>query len=109
MIEIQPELLVVLMFGLLIVFVILGYPLGFVLGGIGLIMGVITNGIAMTEIVYLRMFGAITTGIFLASRWISRLCFSLKPVVPITIAFLRRTAILKFWRVAAGVVKSITT
>jgi len=65
-IEIQAELLTVLMFGLLILFVLLGYPLGFVLGGIGLIMGVITNGWSMTEIVYLRMFGAITEYTFLA-------------------------------------------
>jgi tripartite ATP-independent transporter DctM subunit len=67
MIEISPELLTILMFGLLILFVILGYPLGFVLGGIGLIIGVLTNGWSMTQIVYLRMYGAITEYTFLAA------------------------------------------
>jgi len=66
MIELSPELLTLLMFGLLILFVVLGYPLGFVLGGIGLLMGFLTIGPPMAEIAYLRMYGAITTYTFLA-------------------------------------------
>jgi len=44
-----------------------GYPLGFVLGAIGLIIGFLTEGVPMFEIAYLRLYGAITTYTFLAA------------------------------------------
>lgn len=66
MIELSPEVLTVAMFGLLILFVMVGYPLGFVLGAIGLIIGFLTEGVPMFEITYLRLYGAITTYTFLA-------------------------------------------
>ena len=66
MIEMSPEVLTVAMFGLLIRFVLVGYPLGFVLGAIGLIIGFLTEGVPMFEITYLRLYGAITTYTFLA-------------------------------------------
>jgi TRAP-type mannitol/chloroaromatic compound transport system permease large subunit len=55
MIDFSPEQLTVLMFGLLIVLVLLGYPLAFVLGGIGLGVGFLMMGPSMSEIAYLRM------------------------------------------------------
>ena len=67
MIELSPEVLTVAMFGLLILFVMVGYPLGFVLGAIGLIIGFLTEGVPMFEITYLRLYGAITTYTFLAA------------------------------------------
>ena len=67
MIEMSPEVLTVTMFGLLIGFVLVGYPLGFVLGAIGLIIGFLTEGVPMFEITYLRLYGAITTYTFLAA------------------------------------------
>jgi len=67
MIEMSPEVLTVAMFGLLIGFVLVGYPLGFVLGAIGLIIGFLTEGVPMFEIAYLRLYGAITTYTFLAA------------------------------------------
>lgn len=66
MIDFSPQVLTALMFGLLIVFVLVGYPLGFVLGGIGLLIGFAANGPPMFEIAYLRLYGAITTYTFLA-------------------------------------------
>jgi tripartite ATP-independent transporter DctM subunit len=66
MIDFSPEQLTVLMFGLLIVLVLLGYPLAFVLGGIGLGVGFLMMGPSMSEIAYLRMYGAITEYTFLA-------------------------------------------
>ena len=67
MIELSPEVLTVVMFGLLIGFVLVGYPLGFVLGAIGLIIGFLMEGPPMLNIVYLRLYGAITTYTFLAA------------------------------------------
>jgi len=66
MIELGPELLTILMFGLMILLVMLGYPLAFVLGGVGLGMGWLMWGTPFFEIAYLRMFGAVTTYSFLA-------------------------------------------
>jgi tripartite ATP-independent transporter DctM subunit len=67
MIELSPEVLTVVMFGLLIGFVLVGYPLGFVLGAIGLLIGFLMEGPPMLNIVYLRLYGAITTYTFLAA------------------------------------------
>jgi len=66
MIDMSPELVTVVMFGLLVVFILLGYPLAFILGSVGLGIGFITSGTPVFEIVYLRMYGAITTYTFLA-------------------------------------------
>jgi tripartite ATP-independent transporter DctM subunit len=66
MIDFSPELLTVLMFGLLIAIILLGYPLAFVLGGIGLGVGFLMMGTPMFTIAYLRMYGAITEYTFLA-------------------------------------------
>ena len=66
MIDFSPEQLTVVMFSLLILLVLLGYPLAFVLGGVGLLVGFLMMGVPMFEIAYLRMFGAITEYTFLA-------------------------------------------
>ena len=66
MIDMSPELVTVVMFSLLIMLVLLGYPLAFILGSLGLGVGFITFGLPVFEIVYLRMYGAITTYAFLA-------------------------------------------
>ncbi|MBN1151714.1 MAG: TRAP transporter large permease subunit, partial [Dehalococcoidia bacterium] len=66
MIDFSPQQLTVVMFGLLVLFVMLGYPLAFVLGGTGLGVGFLMMGRPMFEIAYLRMFGAITEYTFLA-------------------------------------------
>ena len=66
MIDMSPELVTIVMFGLLIVFVLLGYPLAFILGSIGLGVGFITSGTPIFEIVYLRMYGSVTVYTFLA-------------------------------------------
>lgn len=66
MIDMSPELVTVVMFSLLIMLVLLGYPLAFILGSLGLGVGLITFGLPVFEIVYLRMYGAITTYAFLA-------------------------------------------
>ena len=66
MIDLSPEALTLLMFGLMVLFVMLGYPLAFVLGGVGLGLGFLMWGPPIFDIVYLRMFGAVTTYSFLA-------------------------------------------
>ena len=65
-VDFSPELLTIVMFSLLILLVLLGYPLAFVLGGVGLLVGFLMMGVPMFEIAYLRMFGAITEYTFLA-------------------------------------------
>ena len=66
MLHLSSELLTILMFTLLVAFVLLGYPLAFVLGGIGLGLGFLMWGPPVFEIAYLRMFGAVTTYSLLA-------------------------------------------
>jgi len=66
MIELTPEVLCLVMFCLLVVLVVLGYPLAFVLGGIGIGIGFLNWGPPVFEIAYLRMYGAVTTYSFLA-------------------------------------------
>jgi len=66
MIDFSPEILTVVMFSLLILLVLIGYPLAFVLGGVGLGIGFLMMGAPMAEIAYLRMFGAVTEYTFLA-------------------------------------------
>jgi len=65
-IELSAEALTIVMFVLLIVFVLLGYPLAAVLGGVGLGVGFLLWGPPVFEIAYLRMYGAVTTYSFLA-------------------------------------------
>jgi len=66
MIALSAEVLTLIMFGLLLLFVLLGYPLAFVLGGIGIAMGFLMWGVPAFEIAYLRMYGTVTTYSFLA-------------------------------------------
>lgn len=67
MIEISPEIATLMMFGLLLVGVLLGYPLAFVVGGIGIVTGILLFGISISlELIYQRMYSLLNNYVLLA-------------------------------------------
>lgn len=60
MIDLSPELVVIIMFSFLITFIFLGFPLGFVLFGVALVVGFITIGTKVFIILYTQAFGILT-------------------------------------------------
>ncbi len=68
MIHINPELVTIAMLGGILFFVMLGYPLAIVVGGMGIVMGIIMFGpnIAL-EVIYHRVFELLNNYILLAA------------------------------------------
>ncbi len=66
MIELSPELVVIIMFGGILVGVLIGYPLALSIGGVGLIIGYILFGPPVFDIIYSRLFSLINNYILLA-------------------------------------------
>ena len=68
MIQIDPELVTIAMLGGILVFVMLGYPLAIVVGGMAIVMGIIMFGpqIAL-EVIYHRVFGLLNNYIIMAA------------------------------------------
>ena len=60
MIELSPELVVILMFSLLLIPIFLGFPLGFCLFGSALVVGFLTIGSKTFSILYTQAFGQLT-------------------------------------------------
>lgn len=62
----SPTQVFLLMFGLLMVLVVTGFPLAFCIGGVGLIVGFIAMGPTMFNLMYTRAYGALTDYTMLA-------------------------------------------
>lgn len=60
MIDISPEIVSVLMFGLLLFFLALGYPLGFTLAGLGVVIGFVAYGPKVFNLIYSQAHGILT-------------------------------------------------
>lgn len=63
---ISPELVVIVMFGGLIVTILLGYPLAFCIGGIGLLVGFAALGPPVLSVMHLRILSYLSNYILLA-------------------------------------------
>ena len=67
MINLSPEMAVLVLFGLVVIGVMLGFPLAFVLGGVTVVMGFLLFGVDATAwIAYSRIYKIITNYILLA-------------------------------------------
>ena len=67
MIDLSPEIVTLIMLGGVLVFVLLGYPLAIVVGGIGFAVGfLLFGGSIVTELFYGRMFKQLTNYVLLA-------------------------------------------
>jgi len=66
MVEISPTLVVIIMFGGLLIGVLLGYPLFIVVGGIGMVVGLLTLGMPVFPLLHLRVLGIFTHYVLLA-------------------------------------------
>jgi tripartite ATP-independent transporter DctM subunit len=66
MIEASPEIITIVMFGLLILLVGSGFPLGLALGGVALISGLLFWNMSIFSLFYDRLFGVTTNYTFLA-------------------------------------------
>ena len=67
MIDLSPEMAVVVLFGLVVIGVMLGFPLAFVLGGVTVTVGLLLFGVDATAwIAYSRIFKIMTNYILLA-------------------------------------------
>ncbi len=64
--ELSPLAVVLIMFGGLLVGVLLGYPLFYALGAVGLLVGLVTLGPAVFKILHLRVLGQLYNYTFLA-------------------------------------------
>ena len=66
MVEMSPELVVVVMFGGCIIGILLGYPLSIVLGGIALLLGYVCMGAPILPMFQMGVLGLLNTHIFIA-------------------------------------------
>jgi tripartite ATP-independent transporter DctM subunit len=67
MIDISPEIATFMMFGALLVGVLLGYPLAFVVGGIGIVSGILLFGVPISlELIYQRVYSLLNNYVLLA-------------------------------------------
>lgn len=66
MITMSPEMVTIAMVAGLLVGVVTGYPLGLVLGGIALLVGVVAWGPSVFPLFYSRLYGVVTEYTFLA-------------------------------------------
>jgi len=67
MVDMSPELVTIVMFGVAIVGILLGYPLVFVLGGVALFVGIGAMGPGAFGLFYVRIWGMMTNYTFLAA------------------------------------------
>ncbi len=67
MVDLSPELVVIIMFGGILIGILLGYPLAIVLGGVAMVVGLITVGTPTMEIFRLRILGLLSNYILLAA------------------------------------------
>jgi len=66
MIELSPEIVCIIMLGGLVLGVLIGYPIAFVIGAIGLIVGYVLFGATVFYLLYARLFSLISTYTLLA-------------------------------------------
>ena len=66
MIDISPEMVVIVMLGGLLVLVMLGFPLGYVVGFLGFVVGVMIYGEQITQMFYLRTYRLMMNYVLLA-------------------------------------------
>jgi len=66
MVEMSPELVSIVMFGAAVIGIMLGYPLVFVLGGIGMLVGIATTGLGVFTMFRVRIWGMMTDYTLLA-------------------------------------------
>lgn len=66
MVEISPELVVILMFGAGVIGIFLGYPLAIVLGGVAMFVGMAAIGPAVFDLFRIRIYDFLRNYIFLA-------------------------------------------
>ena len=66
MIDLSPEVLTLIMMGGVLVGVLTGYPIGFVIGALALVVGFTVWGPQVVEVIYGRVYGLITNYILLA-------------------------------------------
>ena len=64
--QLSPLAVVLMMFGGLLIGVLLGYPLFYALGAVGLLVGLVTLGPAVFKILHLRVLGQLYNYTFLA-------------------------------------------
>lgn len=67
MVDLSPELTVIIMFGGILIGILLGYPLAIVLGGVAMVVGLMTIGTPTMEIFRLRILGLLSNYILLAA------------------------------------------
>jgi len=68
MIDISPEIVTIAMLGGILLFVMLGYPLAIVVGGMGIVMGIAMFGpIIALEVIYHRVFGLLNNYVLMAA------------------------------------------
>ncbi len=66
MVDLSPELVTILMFGGLLLLIATGYPLAFILIGLGMGTGLLLYGTAVFELFRLRSYGILASFIFMA-------------------------------------------
>ena len=67
MVDLSPELITIIMFGGILVGILLGYPLAIILGGVAMVVGLITVGTPIMEMFRLRILGILSDYILLAA------------------------------------------
>ena len=66
MIDISPEMVVIIMLGGLLVLVMSGFPLAYVIGFLGFVVGVMIYGEQITQMFYLRTYRLMMNYVLLA-------------------------------------------
>lgn len=66
MITMSPEMVTIAMVAGLLIGVAAGYPLGLVLGGVAMVVGIVAWGPSVVELFYSRLYGVVTEYTFLA-------------------------------------------
>jgi tripartite ATP-independent transporter DctM subunit len=66
MIDLSPELVVIIMLGGLLALVITGFPLGYVVGFLGIVVGVLIYGEQVTQMMYIRTYRLMMNYVLLA-------------------------------------------
>jgi len=67
MVDLSPELITIIMFGGILVGILLGYPLAIILGGVAMVVGLMTIGTPIIDMFRLRILGLLTDYILLAA------------------------------------------
>jgi tripartite ATP-independent transporter DctM subunit len=67
MVDLSPELITIIMFGGILIGILLGYPLAIILGGVAMVIGLLTIGTPVMEMFRLRILGLLSNYILLAA------------------------------------------